>query len=80
MTTTADLMSLDQIAKLDDESVQAAQLSRDADARRNQAILLGVESGIRMSDIAERLGITPGRVSQIVSRARADREGGRRSA
>lgn len=71
MTT---MMTLDYAAALEQEHRQAAQLAADATERRNEAVLLLLESGeVRQSEIAAKLGITPSRVSQIADRARAQR-------
>lgn len=72
MTT---MMTLDYAAELEGEHRQAANLSADATARRNEAVLLLLESGAaRQNEIAAKLGISRARVSQIADRARQQRD------
>jgi DNA-directed RNA polymerase specialized sigma24 family protein len=67
-------ISLAYLDKLEAERERAQAMTDDAGSRRNEAVLLLVEGGTQQSEIAERLGVSPTRVSQIVRDARRRRE------
>lgn len=62
--TLAELVQLEQTRSV------AQVAAGEATARRNEAIIALLDSGIRQADIARALGISGGRVSQIVLQAR----------
>jgi DNA-binding NarL/FixJ family response regulator len=67
-------MTIEGAVKLNREYERAQQLAADALERRNEAVLQLLDGGVRQAEIAQRLGLTPGRVSQIADRARRQRE------
>jgi DNA-binding NarL/FixJ family response regulator len=68
------LMTIEGAVKLNREYERAQRLAADALERRNEAVLQLLDGGVRQAEIAQRLGLTPGRVSQIADRARRQRE------
>lgn len=62
------------LTALDDFAEEKRAAWVDATTARNDAVLALVEDDRSQSDIARLLGVTPGRVSQIVATARARRE------
>jgi DNA-binding NarL/FixJ family response regulator len=67
-------MTIEGAVKLNREYERAQRLAADALERRNEAVLQLLDGGVRQAEIAQRLGLTPGRVSQIAERARRQRE------
>jgi hypothetical protein len=68
-------ITVDTAVQFDQEYTRAQRLADDALARRNEAVLAVLESGtVRQRELAVRLGVTPGRVSQIAIAARRRRE------
>ncbi|MFT4125075.1 MAG: helix-turn-helix domain-containing protein [Gordonia sp. (in: high G+C Gram-positive bacteria)] len=68
MTDTSDFEQLLDTAR---ELAKAADLiSKQADARRREAILVAIDSGMSQTEIARRLGITQQRVAQIIKNSR----------
>lgn len=70
----ADMMTLERLRQLERERAQADQIARDANARRNEAVLMLLDAGMRQAVIAVALDLSPGRVSQIVAAAKRQRE------
>jgi DNA-binding NarL/FixJ family response regulator len=68
------LMTIEGAVKLNREYEVRQRLAADALERRNEAVLQLLDGGVRQAEIAQRLGLTPGRVSQIAERARRQRE------
>lgn len=67
------MYDLDAVVKRE-AAFQMADSHRDQTIReRNDAVLDAVEHGATQDAVAQRLGITPARVSQIVKRARYQR-------
>lgn len=67
------LITMEYLEKLDTEAERAQAAAEDANARRNEAVLIMLEAGSRQTDIAVRLNLSPGRVSQIARAARERR-------
>lgn len=65
-----DPVTLELLAKLEEDRARQQSLADDATERRNTALLRLLERGERQSAIASALGISAGRVSQIAQRAR----------
>lgn len=67
--------TVETAVQFDREYELAQEAAAQALARRNEAVLSVLETGvINQAALAERLGISPGRVSQIVTAARRRRE------
>jgi DNA-directed RNA polymerase specialized sigma subunit len=67
-------VTVESVLQFNDENTLAQRAAAEALARRNEAVLAVLESGqVNQSELAERLGISPGRVSQIAATARSRR-------
>lgn len=64
------MITLEQLEKLEADRANAQSMADDATARRNQAVASLLDDGVRQSEIAMRLGLSAGRVSQIARRGR----------
>lgn len=71
---TTEGITMEFLEELERDRQQAQQLATDASVRRNDAVLVLLDSGIRPVEVARRLGLTAGRVSQIATAARQARE------
>lgn len=69
----AAMMTIASLVELESERATADRVARDATARRNEAVLTLLDSGVRQAAIARALDVTPGRVSQIVATAQRHR-------
>jgi DNA-binding CsgD family transcriptional regulator len=67
--TEQQVAALDELKQLDADRAAAERIAIAATTRRNAAVLELIGSGIRQAQIARTLGVSPGRVSQIVAAA-----------
>lgn len=67
-------MTMETVIQFNEEYERANLLASDALVRRNDALLDAVRQGFSQAAIAIALGVTPGRVSQILRRAQMHRD------
>lgn len=81
MTMTADALIRyrDRVFKRWDVACQNHDVARDrvrkASEQKARVLLDAWEAGLKMSDIAERVGLSPQRVHQLITEARLARDG-----